>query len=77
MPSADEKVIEFHIARLTDKRVDVRLKSIAELEAMGAKAAMALEALKACHDQADEEEVKKAAREAGYKIFMAGKEPPG
>lgn len=73
MASSQEKVIAFHLSRLKDKRPDVRLNSIAELQAMGADAEDALQALEECFKEADEPEVKKAAQEAGYAIFLAVK----
>ncbi len=73
MASSNEKVLAFHLSRLKDKRADVRLKSIAELQAMGADAEDALAALEECFKEADEPDVKKAAQEAGYAIFLAVK----
>lgn len=75
MASSLEKVLAFHMSRLKDKRPDVRLKSIAELRAMGADAQDALAALEECYKESDEEDVKKAAQEAGYAIYMAVKKP--
>jgi hypothetical protein len=73
MASSLEKVIAFHVSRLKDKRPDVRLKSIAELQALGADAEAALAALEECFKESEEEEVKKAAQQAGFDIFMAVK----
>lgn len=73
MASSHEKIIEYLISRLKDKRPDVRLNAINELKALGAAASPALEALKACHDAAEEEDIRTAAQEAGYDIFMAAK----
>lgn len=73
MPSSLEKVLAFHISRLKDKRPDVRLKSITELQAMGADAQPALAALEECFKESEEEDVKKAAQQAGFDIFMAVK----
>lgn len=73
MASNQEKVIEYLTARLKDKRPDVRLNAITELEAMGANAAAALDALQQCYESAEEEDVKSAAQKAGYSIFVATK----
>jgi len=74
MASSQDKIVDYLIARLQDNRPDVRLKAIQELDALGAKAVAAVGALKSCYDKSDEKEVKQAARETGYKIFMAAKE---
>lgn len=74
MATSQEKVIAFHISRLKDKRSDVRLGAIGELEALGAAAAPALDALKQCFEDSTEPEVKNAAQQAGYKIYLATKE---
>jgi hypothetical protein len=73
MGSTEDKIVEYHVSRLKSKRPDVLLGSIAELEALGSHAKAALEALKACYEEADDEEVREAARRAGYNIFMASK----
>ncbi|MFP4322587.1 MAG: hypothetical protein ACLFTK_09050 [Anaerolineales bacterium] len=73
MPSAEEKIIEYHISRLRANRPDVLLDAIAQLEAMGAMAKPALDALQALHDRSVDPEIKEAARQAGFNIFMAAK----
>ena len=73
MASSHEKIIEYLISRLKDKRPDVRLNAINDLKALGAAASPALEALEACHDEAEEDDVRAAAQQAGYDIFMAAK----
>ncbi len=67
MPTATERMIAFHIARLKDKNPEVRLKSIRELELLNAvEAFSALEAL--YHNESDPA-VKEAARKLGVKLF--------
>lgn len=77
MPSSLEKIIDYHVGRLRDKRPDVRLNAIAELEAMGADAITALPALETCHKESEEPEVKEAAQKAGYTIYTASKQAGG
>lgn len=77
MASSIEKIVDYHAARLRDRRPEVRLESIAELQTLGAAAAPALEALRICCETAEEEEVREAARQAGYVIFMAAKKSSG
>jgi hypothetical protein len=73
MATSLEKIIAFHISRLQDKRPDVRLNAIAELQAMGADAKPALQALETCYKESEEPDIKKAAQEAGFSIYMAAK----
>ena len=73
MASSHEKIMDYLISRLKDKRPDVRLNAINELKALGAAASPALDALKACHDAAEETDVREAAQQAGFDIFMAAK----
>ena len=77
MASSSEKIIAYHISRLKDKRPDVQLEAIRELEAMGSGAEGALEALKQCFEDSDDPGVKQAAQVAGYKIYMAVKDSQG
>lgn len=71
MPSSEDKIIDFHISRLKDKNPQVQLKSIEGLLALKEKAARAIDALRVCYENSDDEVVKKAARQAGFDIFMA------
>ncbi|MBC7869254.1 MAG: HEAT repeat domain-containing protein [Chitinophagaceae bacterium] len=62
------KVIEYHINRLKDKNPDIRMKAIKELELLGHPDAMV--ALKSVYEEDDDDEVRKAAKEAGRTIFL-------
>jgi len=62
------KVIEYHINRLKDKNPDIRLKAIKELELLAHPDAM--DALKSVYEDDEDEEVRKAAKEAGRTIFL-------
>lgn len=74
MASSQEKVLAFHMSRLKDKRPDVQLNAITELESMGAAAEDAMPALRECYLTAADEAVKAAAQRAGLAIFKAVKE---
>jgi hypothetical protein len=74
MPSSEDKMIDFHISRLKDKQVDVLLRTIEELERLGAKASRALPALEQLFKTSPDPNVKAAAKRAGYNIFMKSKE---
>ena len=74
MASSHEKVIAYHISRLSDRKPDVQMNAINELVALGKDAEAALPALKNCYETAEDEEVSKAAQQAGYAIYMAVKE---
>jgi len=63
-----KRIVEYHIGRLQDKNRDVRLKSIAELTLLCDPDSM--EALQLVFQNDVDEEVRKAAREAGRKIFL-------
>jgi hypothetical protein len=63
-----KRIVEYHIGRLQDKNRDVRLKSIAELNLLCDPDSM--EALQSVFQNDPDEEVRKAAREAGRKIFL-------
>lgn len=63
----NQKLLEYHIGRLKDKRVDVRLQSIQELVLLNDVGA--LEALREVFTNDGDIEVRKAAQEAGRVIF--------
>ena len=65
------KVIEYHMARLKDKRPDVRLNAIKELELIAAPET--LDALRAVYENDEDGSVRKAAQEAGRAIFLKRK----
>lgn len=63
----NQKLLEYHISRLKDKRVDVRLESIRELVLLND--ASALDALREVFLNDSDLEVRKAAQEAGRIIY--------
>lgn len=63
----NQKLLEYHIARLKDKRPEIRLQSIQELVLLNDVGA--LEALRDVFDSDADVEVRKAAQEAGRTIF--------
>lgn len=65
--SADKRVLAYHIGRLNDKRVDVRLSSISELAELGDPDA--LPALEALFRNDKDASVRRAAKAAGQQIF--------
>ncbi len=67
-----KKVVAYHIARLKDKRAEVRLAAIRELELLAD--ADALEPLHTVYLNDDEPEVRKAAQSAGRTIFVKNAE---
>jgi HEAT repeat protein len=62
------RLVEYHIMRLQDKSMEVRLKSINELRLLGDPAA--LEPLEQLYRSDPEPEVRQAAQEAGREIFV-------
>lgn len=68
MPSPIKKLVEYHIKRLTDKNVDVRLKAIKELDLLAD--VDALDALRDVYDNDTDVEVRKAAQAAGRSIYL-------
>lgn len=73
MPTMD-KVLEYHISRLKDKRPDVLLKTIKELALLGEQAEPALAALEEVFRTATDADVKTAAQKAGLTIHTKIKE---
>ncbi len=69
----NQKLLEYHISRLKDKRVEVRLQSIQELVLLND--AGALEALRDVFSNDNDADVRKAAQEAGRVIFTNQKNP--
>ncbi|PJF29904.1 MAG: hypothetical protein CUN52_06005 [Phototrophicales bacterium] len=63
----NQKLLEYHIGRLKDKRVEVRLQSIQELVLLNDIGA--LDALRDVFTNDSDVEVRKAAQEAGRVIF--------
>lgn len=69
-----EKIVQFHINRLKDKSVEVQLKSIQELQLLGAQAEAAMPALRELFETSENAEVKRAAQQAGITIYTKSKE---
>lgn len=72
MSSAVERMIAFHLARLDDKNAQVRLRSIEELADLGAE--QALDRLEEIFRTDPDEDVRKAAQQAGRTIFLKTKD---
>lgn len=66
--STEKKLVAYHIARLTDKNAEVRLRSVQELAELGDPDA--LETLKALYRDDPDAVVRKAAQEAGRVIYV-------
>lgn len=69
--SSRQRLIEYHLSRLHDKRASVRIDAIRELELLGA--AEALEPLRTIFEQDEDADVRKAAQLAGRAIFRMQK----
>lgn len=67
-PPAHKRLVSYHISRLQDKDPAVRLKAIKELELLNDPEALA--DLEKLYAQDDNNEVRKAAQEAGRNIFL-------
>lgn len=65
---ADKRVVAYHIGRLKDKRVAVRLESISELADLGDTEALPV--LEEIYHSDEDAGVRRAAREAGRAIFQ-------
>ncbi len=65
------RVVAYHIARLNDKRADIRLESIEELRLICNSDC--LEALQKVYTNDESREVRRAAQEAGREIYLKTK----
>lgn len=63
-----KRIVQYHIARLKDKRPEVRLTAIRELDLLADPDA--LEPLKAVYTNDDDPEVRRVAQEAGRSIYL-------
>lgn len=63
-----QKIIEYHMNRLKDKRAEIRIQSIQELVLL--KAFEALDTLREIYETDADTEVRKAAQVAGRELFM-------
>lgn len=68
----NKRLIDYHIARLKDKRPEVRLEAIHQLVLL--EAVDALGVLKQLYETDPDLEVKKAAQEAGRQIFIKSRQ---
>lgn len=66
--SSVKRVLDYHINRLKDKRPEVRLEAIRELELLCDP--IALGPLREVYDNDDNVDVRKAAQQAGRTIFL-------
>jgi len=66
------RMVEYHIARLKDKRASTRLDSIKQLVLL--QATEALEVLKEIFENDPDSDVRKAAQKAGREIFVKSQE---
>lgn len=71
---ADQRLVDYNISRLSDKNIEVRLRSIEELRLLGDKAALA--PLEALFKSDPEAEVRSAAQRAGLEIYKKNLPPP-
>ncbi|MFN8529650.1 MAG: HEAT repeat domain-containing protein [Anaerolineae bacterium] len=72
--SVTKKLVAYHLSRLKDKSADIRLKSIQELSQLGD--AEALPALEQLFKTDPDVNVRKAAQEAGIRIYTSTKSSP-
>jgi HEAT repeat protein len=63
-----KKLVEYHISRLKDKNASIRLEAIQELELL--QDIDSLEALQNIFNNDPDEDVRRAAQQAGRKIFI-------
>jgi HEAT repeat protein len=68
MNTSTKRIVAYHIARLQDKSVEVRLKAISELSHTADQEA--LDALRAVFENDTDVSVRKAAQEAGRAVFL-------
>jgi HEAT repeat protein len=72
MTTSTKRIVAYHISRLQDKSVEVRLKAINELSHMADQEA--LDALRSVFEKDSDVNVRKAAQEAGRTVFLKLKE---
>ncbi|MCA9883300.1 MAG: HEAT repeat domain-containing protein [Anaerolineae bacterium] len=66
--STRQRIVEYHMNRLSDKSADIRLKTINELVLL--EAIEALDALQDVFRNDPDAEVKRAAQHAGRKLYQ-------
>lgn len=67
MSDQRQRMVDYHLSRLKDKRPEVRIKAIEELVLLDAVEAM--DALKEVFEQDADVDVRKAAQRAGRELF--------
>ncbi|MCC6805401.1 MAG: HEAT repeat domain-containing protein [Anaerolineae bacterium] len=72
--SPNKKLVAYHIARLKDRNVDVRLSSIRELAELNDPDA--LDSLQETFRTDPDMDVRKAAQEAGRAIYVRQRQQP-
>lgn len=65
--SSNERMIDYHISRLKDKRASIRIDSINQLALLNA--VTALDVLREVFENDPDVEVRKAAQSAGREIY--------
>lgn len=75
MTTSTKRIVAYHISRLQDKSVEVRLKAINELSHTADQEA--LDALRSVFEKDSDVSVRKAAQEAGRTVFLKLKEQGG
>lgn len=68
-----DKILEYHIGRLKNGKVEVQLDTIRELMLLGAQAEPALPALREVIENTDNDQVRLAAKKVGQVIFTQAK----
>lgn len=62
------RVVDYHLARLNDKRASIRIDAIQELVLLNSTEV--LDKLREVYEQDEDDEVRKAAQVAGREIFL-------
>lgn len=70
--TTNKKLVSYHMSRLQDKSAEARLKAIQELELLADPDS--LPALKEVYENDSDVDVRKAAQEAGRRIFLKQQE---
>ncbi len=73
--SVQKKLVAYHLGRLQDRSAAVRLKAITELALIGDPEA--LDGLQAIFKTDPDAEVRKAAQDAGRKLFLSKQKGQG
>ncbi len=71
---SQQRVIEYHIARLKDKQVKNRLDAIEQLALLNAEEALPI--LQEVYEKDQDEDVRKKAQQAGRSIYLNTRKTP-